>query len=184
MNKDEAEKVIKDTIEYANQEIKKSKIRYLKNFLIIFLIFVILIAIYLLVFKYEIPVKYSNEIVEVNIPEDKGVDIKINLKNYKNANALLVKTDENTYDLYINVTQTLATKIFNDNDKSNNLLRVGNNMIVDFQSASLRGFIPNGNNYESIKHVYYIDNLSNKVMSMNDNELINYSNKILIWERE
>ena len=67
MNKDEAEKVVKDTIEYANQEIKKSKIRYLKTFLIIFLIFVILITVYLLVFKYEIPVKYSEEIVEVNI---------------------------------------------------------------------------------------------------------------------
>ncbi len=184
MNKDEAEKVVKDTIEYANQEIKKSKIRYLKTFLIIFLIFVILITVYLLVFKYEIPVKYSEEIVEVNIPEDKGLDIKINLKNYKNINALLVKTDENAYDLYINVTQTLATKIFNDNDRSNNLLRVGNNMIVDFQSASLRGFIPNGNNDESIKHIYYIDNLSNKIMSMNDNELMNYSNKVLIWERE
>ena len=184
MNKDEAEKVVKDTIEYANQEIKKSKIRYLKTFLIIFLIFVILITVYLLVFKYEIPVKYSEEIVEVNIPEDKGLDIKINLKNYKNINALLEKTDENAYDLYINVTQTLATKIFNDNDRSNNLLRVGNNMIVDFQSASLRGFIPNGNNDESIKHIYYIDNLSNKIMSMNDNELMNYSNKVLIWERE
>ena len=106
------------------------------------------------------------------------------MKNYKNINALLVKTDENAYDLYINVTQTLATKIFNDNDRSNNLLRVGNNMIVDFQSASLRGFIPNGNNDESIKHIYYIDNLSNKIMSMNDNELMNYSNKVLIWERE
>ena len=29
MNKGEAEKVVKDTIEYANQEIKKSKIKYL-----------------------------------------------------------------------------------------------------------------------------------------------------------
>ena len=43
MNKEEAEKVVKDTIEYANQEIKKSKIRYLKIFLVILGILVLLI---------------------------------------------------------------------------------------------------------------------------------------------
>lgn len=183
MNKDEAENVVKDTIEYANQEIKRTKIIYLKNFLIVFGILVLLITAYLLVFKYEIPVEYSKEIVEVNIPEDKGVNIKINLENYKNTNAILVKNGEKTYDLYINVTQTLSTKIFKDNDKSNNLLRVGNNIVVDFQSGELRGYIPNENNAESIKRIYYIDNLSNKTMCMNDSELINYENKTLIWER-
>lgn len=184
MNKDEAEKVVKDTIEYANQEIKKSKVRYLKNCLIVFGILVLIIITYLIVFKWEIPVKYSNSIVEVNIPEDKGIDVKIGLKNYKNANAVLVKIDENSYDLYVNVTQTLATKIFNDTDKSNNLLRVGNNIVVDFQSERLRGYIPNGNNAENIKHIYYIDDLSNKNMTLNDSELLNYKNKTLIWEKE
>lgn len=183
MDKEEAEKVIKDTIEYANQEIKKSKSRYLKHFVIIFGILVLLIISYLLVFKYEIPVKYSNGIVEVNIPEDQGLDINVNLSNYKNARAILVEIDENTYDLYVNITQTLSTKIFDDNDKSNNYLRVGNSMVVDFQSGNLREFIPNGNNADSIKHIYYIDNLSNKIMVMTDSELINYKNKTLIWER-
>ena len=184
MNKEEAEKVVKETIEYANTEIEKSKKRYIKKFFIIIGIVLLLILAYLVVFKYEMPLKYSKEMVEVTIPEDQGIDIKINLSNYKNAKALLVKTDENTYDLYINITQTLATKIFDESDKSDNLLRLGNGMIVDFQSASLRGFIPNGNNAESIKHIYYIDNLSTKIMNMSDNELINYSNKTLIWERE
>ena len=32
-------------------------------------------------------------------------------------------------------------------------------------------------NYESIKHIYYIDNLSNKNMTLNDSELLNYKNK-------
>ena len=184
MNKGEAEKVVKDTIEYANQEIKKSKIKHLKNYLIVCEILVLIIITYLIMFKLEIPVKYSNSLVEVNIPIDKGIDIKIGLENYKNANAILVKIDENSYDLYVNVTQTLATKIFKDNDKSNNLLRVGNNMVVDFQSEGLRGYIPNGDNYESIKHIYYIDNLSNKNMTLNDSELLNYKNKTLIWEKE
>lgn len=184
MNREEAEKVVKETIEYANTEIKKSKRRYIKRFFIMCGIILLLILAYWGVFKCEKPLKYSKDIVEVTIPKDQGIDIKINLSNYKNAKALLVKTDENAYDLYINITQTLVTKIFNDSDKSNNLLRVGNSMIVDFQSASLRAFIPNGNNAESINHVYYIDNLSSKIMNMSDNQLINYSNKTLIWERK
>ena len=184
MNKDEAERIVKETIEYANQEIKKSKIKYLKNCLIVCGILALIIITYLIMFKWEIPVKYSNSLIEVNIPEDNGIDIKIGLKNYKNANAVLVKIDENSYDLYINVTQTLATKIFKDNDKSNNLLRVGNSIIIDFQSERLRGYIPNGNNAENIKHIYYIDNFSNKNITLNDSELLNYKNKILIWEKE
>ena len=51
--------------------------------------------------------------------------------------SVLVKTSENTYDLYINVTTTLSNKIFNDNDKSDNFLRVGNGIIVDFESAAI-----------------------------------------------
>lgn len=183
MNKDEVDKVVKDTIEYANQEIKKTKIMYLKNFLILVGILVLIITLYLLTFRYEIPVEYSKEIVEVDIPEDKGIDIKIKLNNYKKTRAILIKNEEDTYDLYINVTQTILTKIIEDNNKSNNLLRVGNNMIVDFQSGELRGYIPNENNSESIKRIYYIDNLSNKIMCMEDSEFINYEDKILIWER-
>ena len=184
MNKEEAEKVVKDTIEYANKEIEKNKKRYLRNVIIILATFLVLILAFFMVFKYEMPIKYSKDIVEVNIPEDQGLDIQINLSNYKSANALLVKTGEDTYDLYINVTQTIATKMLGDNDKTNNLLRVGNHMIVDFQSEKLRGYIPNGNDAEVIKNIYYIDNLSKKNMNMSDNELINYPNKILIWERE
>ena len=125
-----------------------------------------------------------NSIFEDNMTQE-GL---ISDKNKKGKNTTtcvkLYKIDENSYDLYVNVTQTLATKIFKDNDKSNNLLRVGNNMVVDFQSEGLRGYIPNGDNYESIKHIYYIDNLSNKNMTLNDSELLNYKNKTLIWEKE
>lgn len=184
MNKEEAEKVVKETIEYANQEIKKKKKKYLKIFVAILGIIVLLTSAYLFMFEYETPVKYSIDMVKVNVPEDKGLDIKINLPNYKKTNAILVKIDENSYDLYINVTQTISTRIFDDNDESDNMLRVGNGMVVDFQSGLLQEYLPNGNPGESIMHIYYIDNLSDKTMTMDDSELINYKNKILIWTRE
>lgn len=184
MDENEAEKIIKNTIEYANDEIKKNKIKYFKIFLIIFSILIILLLTFLLIFEYEFPVEYNQNLVDISIPDDQGIDVKINLSNYKNTNAILVKIDENNYDLYICVTQTLSTKIFNNNDKSNHLLRVGNSMIVDFKSGKLRQYIPDGNTSDTIKHIYYIDNLSSKISTMNDNKLINYTNKILVWDRK
>ena len=184
MNKEEAEKVVKETIEYANQEIRKKKKRYLKIFVAVLGMIVLLVSAYLLVFVYETPVEYKNDMINVNVPEDKGLDIKINLSNYKKTKAILVKIDENTYDLYINVTQTISTKLFDDNDVTDNMLRAGNGMVVDFQSGLLQEYLPNGNPGESIMHIYYIDNLSDKTMTMDDSELINYKNKILIWTRE
>ena len=96
----------------------------------------------------------------------------------------MIKNNDNTYDLYINVTQTLSTIIFDDKDKTNNLLRAGNRMIVDFQSERLRGFLPDGSDTEDIQHIYYIDNSFDKIANMDNSELINIQNKILIWERD
>jgi len=183
MNKSETEKVLKETIQYANDEIKKNKKRYLKITIISISTIALFLIGYLLIFKFEIPIKYNKEIVDVSIEEDTSLRIEINLSNYKNGNAILVKTDDESYDLYINITQTLATKIFSDSDKSNNAIVVGNNMIVDFQAEALREYIPNGNSTEAIKNIYYINNLSNKIATMTDEELINYKDKILIWQR-
>ena len=73
MNREEAEKVVKETIEYANQEIKKKKKKYLKIFVAILGIIVLLTSVYLFVFEYETPVKYSKDMVNVIVPEDKGL---------------------------------------------------------------------------------------------------------------
>ena len=183
MNKNEAEKIIKDTIEYANGEIERSKKKCLRVSLIIFSVFIFLIFLYFWIFKYEVPLKYNDKLINVKIPEDGGIDVSVNLDNYKRVKAVLVKTNNNEYDLYINVTSTIFNNLFSDNDKSDNFLRVGNGIIVDFQSGELNGYIPNGNKSDVIKNIYYIKNLSNKVATMNDKELISYKDKVLIWSR-
>ena len=183
MNKSDAEKIIKDTIEYANCEIERSKKKYLRVCLIIFGVFIFLLGLYFVVFKLETPVKYKDKLIDVIIPIDRGLDIYVNLDNYKRVKAVLVKTNNSEYDLYINVTSTLFTNLFLDNDKSDNILRVGNGIIVDFQSGELNGYIPNGNKSDVIKNIYYIDNLSKRISSMDDNKLINYKDKVLIWSR-
>lgn len=184
MNKNEADKIIKETIEYANIEIAKSKKKYLARLFSAVLIAVIAIAVSVFMFTRESPVKYRENLVTVTIPEDEGIDITINLDNYNGANAILVNTESNQYDLYVTVTHTLLTKLFRDDDDTDHLLRVGNGIIVDYQSSQLMGHIPEGNDEESIKHIYYIDISSDELFAMDDSQLISYKNKVLIWERE
>jgi hypothetical protein len=180
MNKNKAETVIKETIEYANKEIEKNKKRTRKGIVIAICSLAILVIAYLVIFKLEMPVKYADNLVTVNVPEDEGLDININLNNYKSAKGVLVKNCDNTYDLYIGITQTLYTKIAKSDEQ---LIRIGNGMIVDFNSGSLIEYMPGESVAENIMHVYFIDNLSNEVACMDDEELINYDKKTLVWTR-
>ncbi len=182
MEKSEVEKVLKDTIQYANEEIKRKK-KIIKVIGGVALTIIVLITSYLMVFVYETPVQYQEGIAEVLIPEDEGIDIKVKLPNYKSANGKVIKTGENTYDLYINVKQTLFTKLFKDSDSSNNILRVGTGMIVDYQSERLQGYIPDRKDETVIEHIYYINDFSGKIATMDDNKFIDYQNKYLIWKR-
>lgn len=175
MSKEKDEAAVKEIIEYANNEITKSKRKHLTILLSELASIVLLSTTFFFVFMYEMPVSYSEELIEVNIPVDTGLDIKVNLPNYKTARAFLAQADENTYDLYINVSQTLATKIFNDKDKSDNFLIVGNNIVVDYHSGLLMGSLPSGYNDESIMNIYYIDRFSAKNITTN--------NGILVWTR-
>ena len=175
MSEKNNEDVVKEIIEYANGEIAKSKKKHLIILLSILASIALLSSALLFAFMYEIPVSYSEDLIEVNIPVDTGLDIKVNLPNYKIAKAFLVKGDKNTYNLYINVFQTLVTKIFNDKDKSDNFVRVGNNIVVDYQSGLLMGSLPSGYNEESIMNIYYIDVFSAKNITT--------KNGVLVWTR-
>ena len=180
----ESEKIVEDTIKYATKEVKRIKNNYLLKTLSTIIVLIFFVSLYFCIFKYEKPIKYNEKMLEIEIPEDGGIDIKINLENYSVAKAVLVKVDEEYYDLYLNVRTTFSKKIFKNNDFSNNVLRVGNGMIVDFQSGKLMGNIPNGQDSSVIKNIYYINNLSNKIATLDDESLINYEDKVLIWERD
>ncbi len=183
MEKNESEKIIKETIEFANQEIKKVKRK--SNYVIggVIVGVLVLLAAYLLLFVCESPVKYREDIVQVVIPEDEGIDIRVKLPNYTRANAVLVKTGEGSYDLYIGIMQTAATKMFKDTDPANDLLRVGNGIVFDFQGEQHLGNLPNGIDENAVEHIYYLDDLSDKVRAMPDEDLMAMENKTLVWEK-
>ena len=184
MSKENDEKVVKEIIEYANNEIKKSKKKFATILISLIAGIALIATAVFFAFAFEMPVPYTEGMIKAEIPEDEGLDISINLPNYKNAKAILVNVDENSYDLYICVNQTLVTKIWRDSDNANNLLRAGNGIVVDYQSESICGYLPNDPNAENIANVYYVDNLSKEMMTMDDAELIEYKNKVLIWTRQ
>lgn len=183
MTNKKTEQIVEDTIKYANDEISRIKKKYLKTGFSIFVGILIIVSLFMFVFKYEIPTKYNDKLIEVLNPVDQSLDLQINLSNYSEAKAILVKADDESYYLYVNVTRTLSTKTFKDKDKTDHMLRVGNGMIFDFQSKTIRGYIPNGLDTSVIKRIYYIDNLSNEILTKSDDKLLDLKDKTLIWER-
>jgi len=77
MNKQEAENVVKDTIEYANKEIEKSKKRYKKSILIILAIIFLLIIIFI------------RNLIIIN-----NIENMASKTNYNNYSKIMVETTE------------------------------------------------------------------------------------------
>ena len=77
MNKEEAEKVVKDTIEYANKEIEKSKKRYRKSILIICVIIFLLVIIFI------------RKLIIIN-----NIENKANKTDYNNYSKIVIETTE------------------------------------------------------------------------------------------
>ena len=172
MSKDTDEKVVKEIVEYANNEIKKSKKKHLMILILVLASIILLSTALFFMFTYERSVSYSEDLFDVGISVDKFLIIKVN-QPYKNAKAMLVQVDENTYDLFINVSRTLSTKILNDNDKSNDFLKVVNLMVIDYQSGeilTLWSLVPE--DLSNIRNIYYAENFTNENIMNNDGILV------------
>ncbi len=169
----------KEVIKKFNLKLKHKNIKIV--LISIFSIILIAFIGWYFLFVNEHTIKYTDNLINVEVPEDEGIDIKINEKNYKNGNAILVKTNENNYDIYINVTQNILTKVFKDSDQSNNLIRIGNNICIDFQSEKIRFYLPNN---AKINNIYYIKDNYKNIKDLSDEELMKMENKVLIWNKE
>lgn len=178
LNEDKKDEILKETIEFSSREISKTKIKFQKTTTILTSIVIILSLLYYIGFIQEHSVKYNSHLIIVQEPVDSGLDIHINLSNYKNGNAVLVKTSVNNYDIYLNVTQTISTMIFADNDTSDNFIRIGNNICYDFQSGSVRFSVSEDS---IINNIYYIDL---DVRNSTENEIVQSETKTLVWEQK
>jgi len=180
LNEENKDEILKETIEFSSNEIKKSKSKYLRIITVLVAVFILIISTYYLGFIQEHVVKYSDEIIEVIEPVDSGLDIHIKDINYKNGNAVLVKTSENNYDIYINVTQTISSKIIPDLETDDNFIILGGEICVDYQSNTVRFYIPENS---VINNVYYIEKRLSEFDTLDDKQLMNFVDRKLVWSR-
>lgn len=178
MNKEEMEQTLKNTIQYSTEEIKKTKRKYIRIGFVLFGTLLILFVMYQFALNLEMPVKYKEGLINVTIPVDEGIDIYVGLPNYTRTSSVLIKTDEDNYELYINVTQTLMTKLVKDHGILGNFLRVSDTIIKDYQSSDVTS-IENG--ADCIKRIYYVNQKLDE-KNVDKNKLM-HADKVLIWER-
>lgn len=158
----------------------KNRIKILLSTIIILLVIII---IGYLIYKPEFVVKYTEKLISAEIPVDEGIDIHVNELNYKNVYATYSMNEDNTCDVYIVVTQNLISKIIKDYDKSNNLIRISNNICVSYDDNSSKSlFILNENT--TVKKIYYVNITPKTLMFLDDQQLQAITEKSLVWESE
>lgn len=130
----------------------------------------------------EFTVEYSKELVEVAIPEDGGIDMNINLANYKNAYATYANNGDGTCDVYIIVKHNLFTMLWKDSDPSDHLVRIGNRMCASFNNSEgiVQFYLPED---MEVSHIYYVDQDVENLLLMEDEELRSVKS-VMIWKKE
>ena len=169
----------------ALRKFKKKMTR--KNLFIAVLGFVLsaclLVGVGYALFVPEFVVPYSEDLLYAHIPSDQGIDVKININNYKQVQTWSV-TDEASgkTDVYLTVTQTLFTKLYTPEDKSDYLWRTNNDGCVDFHSGVYHPY-SFGATDEDVQNIYYLEMPPEDVLTMTDGISFEGYNTYLIWTR-
>lgn len=137
----------------------------------------------MIVFVFSVPefsVEYSKELVAVEIPEDGGIDMNINLDNYKNAYATYAENGDGTCDVYIIVKNNLFTMLWKDSDPSDHLVRIGNHMCASYNNAEgiVQFYLTED---MEISRIYYVNQDVENLLMLEDEELRSVDST-LIWE--
>ena len=140
---------------------------------------VIASAAYIL-FVPEYVVPYSENLMEAKIPVDEGVDVYVNLDNYKQVRCWDMRDDEGYTDIYLTVMETNFTRLFKDKDKSDNFWRIGNSNQVGWCAQSGRTWPVSGEN-PKLRNIYYLVMHPDEVLHMTDEISFEDYDTYLIW---
>ena len=145
---------------------KKMKRRNLKKIVVAvaLCLAIVFLSAYLL-FVPETVVEYSDGLMTAQVPEDGGIDVWVNLDNYKYVQSWEMKNEDGSFDIYLTAVQNNYTKIFAEKDKTDHLWRIGNWICVCFQSGMVN-HLP-GEKTE-IKNIYYLEMEPEDVLYMTD----------------
>jgi len=95
------------------------------------------------------------DLASVNAPEDGGLDIKINVGNYKNAYATYTMDENGKAIVYFTVEQNLLSACMTDEDSGDKIIRIANNICVSYHNANdeLQFHLPEN---AEVTEVYYV----------------------------
>lgn len=140
---------------------------------------VIASAAYVL-FVPEYVVPYSEDLMEAKIPVDEGVDVYVNLDNYKQVRCWDIRDDEGYTDIYLTVMETNFTRLFKDTDKSDNFWRIGNSNRISWCAQSGVTNPVSGEN-PKLRNIYYLVMHPDEVLYMTGEISFEDYETHLIW---
>ena len=135
-------------------------------------------ACYYALFEKIHVVPYSDELLTVNLPEDDGIDVWVNLDNYDYVKMIDLRDSNGNLNVYLTVLQNNFSKIFPDSDKTDHLWRTNNDIAVCYQGDVP---CPLGGDASEIKKIYYLEMEPNDLLTMLDNINFDKYNPTLIW---
>ena len=173
-----AEPEEKDVFAGFSKKMKKRNIT--KVFVSVVLCLAVFFAGMYVLFVPEYVVPYSDGLMSARVPEDKGVDVNVNLDNYKEVCAWDIRDEDGNTDIYLTAIQTNYTKLFADSDKSDHLWRVGNSNTIGvcYQSA---GVIHLSGENNKVRNIYYLVMDPDEVLYMTDGISFEGYETHLIW---
>ena len=128
----------------------------------------------------EYVVPYSEDLLEAKIPVDEGVDVWVNLDNYSYVQSWDLRDEEGDTNIYLTVMETNFTRLFEDNDKSDNFWRIGKTATMGWCAHSGRTSPVSGEN-PKVKNIYYLVMHPDEVLHMVDEISFEDYEKHLIW---
>ncbi|MBE6812326.1 MAG: hypothetical protein E7523_05540 [Ruminococcaceae bacterium] len=132
----------------------------------------------------EFVVPYSEDLLHAHIPIDSGIDVNINIGNYKQVHTWSITDEESgKTDVYLTVTQTLFTRLYTPEDKSDYLWRTNNDGCVDFHSGIYHPY-SFGATDEDVQNIYYLEMPPEDILTMTDGITFDNYKTYRIWSAE
>lgn len=170
----------KQALQNFSKRLKKSNLK--KTVISVVLCLTLIFSVGYIMFVPETTQKYTDDLVNVKIPVDEGIDAHINLPNYRKISWFTVYNEEKEVDVYLTVKHNLFTRIFKDSDKSDNFWRTNGFGCVSYQDGGSDYIHPDN----TVKNIYYVDGDITKAEIIlsdpdesNDSQLKDYCH--LVW---
>ena len=126
-------------------------------------------------------VKWSEDLIAVSAPDDGGLDIRINVRDYKNAYATYTLDGNGDATVYLAVEQNLLSAFITKGDEAEKIIRIGNHICVSYHNADgeLQFHLPENTD---VKEVYYVEADQSTLQEFTEGNATEM-NAYLVWSK-